>query len=1078
MEVVEEPVPVRQARVLLLQCLRPKDLDDIKAGHTAFLVHLGGKLVGGGHADLFKGRETLAALSGMKAEDVERLGALDAAPAEELIVKLFADLKRLYTDLKELPRPRFGYVRRLLTRLLKLRMNALAGGGAASKFWPRHVLMTQQLAIATYKDPDLPTDERLTRALAIIKTLHDGTGQSPGQCQETYGVTGAIYKRLWEYDGQKQNLERALDFYLKGYAVGLPEDAATDDVLAYLIKHRKAARISTKDDNGYTGINAAFVLDRLAHLEKAGGVGTRAKSAKRYLKSANLIRREIKRTLGRFERDDPTYNQDQWWFHATVAEAMFGLRDYDGAVRRLRCGRVLVKRLTGRRVPYWEFESTARQLATLAYLRSDVQSAVELQGQPAWNALVRFLKSDAPVRSAFMGKVGLGLSGGGFRASFYHIGVLARLAEVGLLPHIEVLSCVSGGSIVGAHYYLMLRKLLEEKPDGKIADAEYVTLVEELAKKFLEGVKRNVRTRVLADLPANLKVMLLPGYSRTLRVGELYERELYSKVGDSRRDKDGKPVVPYFTGSIHMPDWLARLRRHQRNPRYLADLRMMPLDKQSVRQTEFNPKLDNLWRRNKVPVLLINAASLNTGHTWQFTTDWMGEPPASIVSKIDGNERLRRMYFREAPLLYDEQAKGVKAKLYRAAYYALHRVKSALPFVAREDAERRRWRLIRLGHAVAASSCVPGLFEPLAMEELFPKRVVRLVDGGVCDNQGVAGLLEQECTVMLVSDGSGQTASQEDPSQGRLGVLWRSDNILQARVREAQYRELAARERASLLRSLMFVHLKQELEVTPQDWLYCAEPREQADDEPPVARASAAQGSPTETGYGFDRELQKGLAGVRTDLDSFSDVEAYALMLSGYRTAERYLSKNLPEFDGPKHTGWPFDDIKDGVGSGDRAEQEFTRRVVHVGGNMTFKVWRLKRWLKWSAYAAAALLLAGVVWFFLTYRELPLPTPVVKVGDIGGWLWAMAKTTAIGLAIVGLFRLLNAPDIGEAVKGLVFWRSTLKSLLQGAAMSTVGWLLAWIHLGTFDRAYKAHGSIENFNKQRAKDAHRPRAARP
>ncbi len=49
-------------------------------------------------------------------------------------------------------------------------------------------------------------------------------------------------------------------------------------------------------------------------------------------------------------------------------------------------------------------------------------------------------------------KIGLALSGGGFRAAFFHLGVLARLAELGLLRRIEVVSTVSGGSIVGAAF--------------------------------------------------------------------------------------------------------------------------------------------------------------------------------------------------------------------------------------------------------------------------------------------------------------------------------------------------------------------------------------------------------------------------------------------------------------------------------------------------------------------------------------------------------------------------------------------------------------------------------------------------
>lgn len=46
--------------------------------------------------------------------------------------------------------------------------------------------------------------------------------------------------------------------------------------------------------------------------------------------------------------------------------------------------------------------------------------------------------------------LGLCLSGGGFRASLFHLGVLRRLAEVGLLHQVTDVSSVSGGSITAA----------------------------------------------------------------------------------------------------------------------------------------------------------------------------------------------------------------------------------------------------------------------------------------------------------------------------------------------------------------------------------------------------------------------------------------------------------------------------------------------------------------------------------------------------------------------------------------------------------------------------------------------------
>jgi hypothetical protein len=130
----------------------------------------------------------------------------------------------------------------------------------------------------------------------------------------------------------------------------------------------------------------------------------------------------------------------------------------------------------------------------------------------------------------------------------------------------------------------------------------------------------------------------------------------------------------------------------------------------------FKPKFSNWRRRAKVPVLLLSSTTLNSGHNWHFTASWMGEPPG-LLAEFDVNERYRRLYYDEAPAFL---------------------------------------RDYRLGHAVAASACVPGMFEPLTIDGLYEGRTVRLVDGGVHDNQGVAGLLDEGCTLILCSDASGQ----------------------------------------------------------------------------------------------------------------------------------------------------------------------------------------------------------------------------------------------------------------------------------------------------------------------------------
>ena len=46
-------------------------------------------------------------------------------------------------------------------------------------------------------------------------------------------------------------------------------------------------------------------------------------------------------------------------------------------------------------------------------------------------------------------RIGLALSGGGFRAAAFHLGVMQKLHEIGLLDKLDLISCVSGGSIAG-----------------------------------------------------------------------------------------------------------------------------------------------------------------------------------------------------------------------------------------------------------------------------------------------------------------------------------------------------------------------------------------------------------------------------------------------------------------------------------------------------------------------------------------------------------------------------------------------------------------------------------------------------
>jgi hypothetical protein len=210
-----------------------------------------------------------------------------------------------------------------------------------------------------------------------------------------------------------------------------------------------------------------------------------------------------------------------------------------------------------------------------------------------------------------------------------------------------------------------------------------------------------------------------------------------------------------------------------------------------------------------------------------------------------------------------------------------------------------------LGKAVAASACVPGLFPPITFRGLYADDVdidVELVDGGVHDNQGIASLLEQDCTVLLVSDASGQLRDDEDPKRWLLSVANRSNSVLMKRVRGAQYGDLLGRVRAGTLRGFMGVHLTKGLPAPPRDWSQCQEPWRPEDDELPADTPSP---------YGIDPDVQRALAKVRTDLDDFSDDEAYGLMAAGYLMTKIDLAETLPDLaqaNSPLELrdAWPF----------------------------------------------------------------------------------------------------------------------------------------------------------------------------
>ncbi|MEZ5934124.1 MAG: patatin-like phospholipase family protein [Alphaproteobacteria bacterium] len=834
-----------------------------------------------------------------------------------------------------------------------------AEGDAAATLAAYRVLVDLERAQAVYQDPEIHPRRRYRMAWDILSKLRAPEGVLSA---EAWRLAGAVAKRRWQQEGRPGDLDEAIVLYRSAYERD---------------KH---------EDKGYGAVNAAYLLLVRARLEDklARRTGTsRSKAEETRAEAAALYRS----TVDILAPDSSVSDATDYWHLVTLAEALFGLGRFEEAAVHLAAAREAAKDEPRR------IKTTFEQLVRLATLRGErpLLPGTAIGDWPeAWQALSHLLAESAgdrerrtrPVLNKLQGTVGLALSGGGFRAALYHLGVLARLAEMDVLRSVDVISTVSGGSVVGAHYYLELRKLLQETADADIERRHYICLVKRLIRTFLDAIQQNIRMQAFASLGANIKTTCREDYSRTHHLGELYEKLIYARVDDGH-------------------DAAQR--------RLMSDLKIRPQGDSAGK--DFNPKKDN-WRRGaKAPALLINTTSLNSGHNWRFTASWMGEPPGLSEGEIDQNSRYHWEY-------YDRLPKGVPK--------------------------------VTLGSAVAASSCVPGLFDPLPIADLYSDgRTVRLVDGGVHDNQGLAGLIDEGCNVILCSDASGQMKDSDLPRGDRFNVLTRSNSIMMRRMREAQYEDMRERADSGALSGFFFVHLKQGLERRQVYWRGA-----EKDDAPPGNGAVPA---------GVDPEVQRLLAEIRTDLDSFGDAEAYALMLVGYRSAQAQFQALQAvhlrdgnegtswcdvDIDAAEEPDWPFLDerLVSAVARADPSPgspHAALVRQLEVAAKVPFKVFALVPKLRYAKWITLGLLALVTLVLVFVFRERELSV------TLGGLF------IAVGIAVMSLFwKAAEWLDPEKAMR-----RRGTRALIA-LALS----LAAKMYLRFFEEPYKRHMSLDRLKR--------------
>ena len=128
-----------------------------------------------------------------------------------------------------------------------------------------------------------------------------------------------------------------------------------------------------------------------------------------------------------------------------------------------------------------------------------------------------------------MARIGLALSGGGFRASLYHIGVIRYLRDAGILPRITHITSVSGGSVFGAHLVLNWDRYCG-------SDSEFQEASQELLKFFQMDVRNRILRRFPLASAANILRRLtrnrpMRQYTRAGLLEQHYEKHLYGDIG-------------------------------------------------------------------------------------------------------------------------------------------------------------------------------------------------------------------------------------------------------------------------------------------------------------------------------------------------------------------------------------------------------------------------------------------------------------------------------------------------------------------------------------------------------------------
>jgi uncharacterized membrane protein (DUF485 family) len=194
------------------------------------------------------------------------------------------------------------------------------------------------------------------------------------------------------------------------------------------------------------------------------------------------------------------------------------------------------------------------------------------------------------------------------------------------------------------------------------------------------------------------------------------------------------------------------------------------------------------------------------------------------------------------------------------------------------------------------------------------------------------------------------------------------------------------------------------------------------------------------TDYGVLRSVQTQLSEIRTDLDSFSDAEAWALMYSGYVQTKYEWNRHTNETDEEgKSEDWQFLRIKEYMTL--PAKAAAISKPLSEGKRLALKVFYLSRQVQMAALALSLVVLALLIYLVFTNWNMTLLTITVK------FLVVTAIVSLLGLISKYLAIALNV-------------KSAVRRYLMMVGTAIVGFVVSNIYLRWLNPVYNRAGKLK------------------